>query len=405
MPPGPLVAVRLDRGGRGALLALCLFALLQACRRAPPPAPAPPRAAATVNGSPIPVSRVQVELDRMRLGFGGERRGQGGAAGRPQAGQGGARHADRSRPRAAAGEGRRAVGERGGSAARDRRARRRHAQERSGVGRAPRSRRAQPRAAVGRDARAPPGGEVRSRAEPAPNGASATETRAWYDRHKAEFEDPEAVHCLQIVVRTPEEAKSVLDQLRAGAPFDKVARQAGTSPDARNGGDLGWFPKGTMPKVFDDTCFSLGTNKISGVVASPYGYHVFKVLGRRAPRTRKFDEVKAETERRATAEKPRPGRAAAAPADPHRRGDQDRRHRPRAGALRGSSDQPPSTPRAPRLIWFVYRQPPFLACFACLAVDLKPRFVMVRPRWDASCCSASFPWLPLRRSRTASRRW
>jgi peptidyl-prolyl cis-trans isomerase C/foldase protein PrsA len=58
-----------------------------------------------------------------------------------------------------------------------------------------------------------------------------------------------------------------------------------------------------MPKVFDDTCFSLQTGKLSGVVASPYGYHVFKVLGRRAPRTRKFEEVKAEAERQATAEK------------------------------------------------------------------------------------------------------
>jgi peptidyl-prolyl cis-trans isomerase C len=133
--------------------------------------------------------------------------------------------------------------------------------------------------------------------------ASAAETRAWYDTHKSAFEEPEAVHCLQIAVRAPEEAKSVLDQLRAGAPFDKVARQAGISPDARSGGDLGWFSKGTMPKVFDDTCFSLATNKISGVISSPYGYHVFKVLGRRGPRTRKFEEVKVETERRATAEK------------------------------------------------------------------------------------------------------
>ena len=49
--------------------------------------------------------------------------------------------------------------------------------------------------------------------------------------------------------------------------------------------------------------FRSPNGKISGVVASPYGYHVFKVLGRRAPRTRKFEEVKAEAERRATAEK------------------------------------------------------------------------------------------------------
>jgi len=49
--------------------------------------------------------------------------------------------------------------------------------------------------------------------------------------------------------------------------------------------------------------FSLGSGKISGVVASPYGYHVFKLLGRRGAKTRSFKEVQAEAERRATAEK------------------------------------------------------------------------------------------------------
>lgn len=133
--------------------------------------------------------------------------------------------------------------------------------------------------------------------------ASPAETRVWFDAHRTLFEEPEAVHCQQIVVRTPDEAKSVLDQLRAGAAFDTLARQVSTSPDGRNGGDVGWFPKGTMPKVFDDSCFSLGIGKLSGVVASPYGYHVFKVLGRRAARQRSFKDVQAEAERRATAEK------------------------------------------------------------------------------------------------------
>ena len=133
--------------------------------------------------------------------------------------------------------------------------------------------------------------------------ASPAEARAFYDTHKSAFEEPEAVHCLQIVVRTPEEAKSVLDQLRAGVAFDKLARQVSTSPDGRSGGDLGWFPKATMPKVFDDACFSLGAGKISGVVRSPYGFHVFKVLGRRAARQKSFKDVKVEAERRATAEK------------------------------------------------------------------------------------------------------
>jgi peptidyl-prolyl cis-trans isomerase C len=133
--------------------------------------------------------------------------------------------------------------------------------------------------------------------------ASPAETRAFYDTHRSAFEEPEAVHCLQIVVRTPDEAKSALDQLRAGASFDKLARQVSTSPDGRNGGDVGWFPRGTMPKVFDDACFSLANGKISGVVASPYGFHVFKMLGRRPARLKGFNDVKAEAERRATAEK------------------------------------------------------------------------------------------------------
>ncbi len=39
------------------------------------------------------------------------------------------------------------------------------------------------------------------------------------------------------------------------------------------------------------------------MVASPYGYHVFKVLGRRGGRQRSFKDAQADAERRATAEK------------------------------------------------------------------------------------------------------
>ena len=301
MPPGTLLAA-LDRGGRGALLVLGLFMVVQACRRAPPPALAPPRAAATVNGSPIPVSRVQLELDRMRLGS--EESGEAKVA--PQDIPKQARAVlDALVDRALVLQRAKAAGL-SVSEAEVQRATDALADDTRKTGAAWGEHLA--RAGLNPEQLSD---ETRERLlaekyvaeQTRTERASAGETRAWYDAHKTEFEDPEAVHCLQIAVRTPEEAKSVLDQLRAGAAFDKVARQAGISPDARNGGDLGWFSKGTMPKVFDDTCFSQPAGKISGVVASPYGYHVFKVLGRRAPRTRKFEEVKAEVERRATAEK------------------------------------------------------------------------------------------------------
>jgi peptidyl-prolyl cis-trans isomerase C len=289
------------RGGQSALIALGLLFFSAACKRAPPPSPPVPPALAVVNGDSIPVIRVQAELDRMRRGTGN---GEAKIAAqevprlaralldaqidrvivlqRAKAAGMSVSEAEVQRATDALADDAR----KGGAAWGEQLAR-------SGLNPEQLSDDTRERLLAEKYV------AEQTRAE----RASAAETRAYYDTHKSLFEDPEAVHCLQIAVRTPEEAKSVLDQLRAGAAFDKVARQAGTSPDARTGGDLGWFPKGTMPKVFDDTCFTLPTGKLSGVVTSPYGYHVFKVLGRRAPRTRKFEDVRAEAERRATAEK------------------------------------------------------------------------------------------------------
>jgi peptidyl-prolyl cis-trans isomerase C len=132
---------------------------------------------------------------------------------------------------------------------------------------------------------------------------SPAEVRAWFDQHRSELDVKEEVHAQQILVATAEEAKSLLDQIRAGAPFEQLARSHGRSPDAQRGGDLGWFARGTMPKPFDDACFALKPGQVSGVVQTSYGYHLFKLLGRRGPRQRKLEEVKEDVARRAFAEK------------------------------------------------------------------------------------------------------
>jgi peptidyl-prolyl cis-trans isomerase C len=132
---------------------------------------------------------------------------------------------------------------------------------------------------------------------------SAAEVRAWFEQHRSELDVKEEVHAQQILLATAEEAKSLLDQIRAGASFEQLARSHGRSPDAKRGGDLGWFARGTMPKPFDDACFALKPGQVSGVVQTSYGYHLFKLLGRRGPRQRKLEEVKEEVARRAFAEK------------------------------------------------------------------------------------------------------
>jgi len=268
-----------DRRGRSAIIALGLF-VFAGCRRAPPPPPAPPPAAATVDGVAIPVARLQIELDRLR-----QSNGEAPASVETQ-----------DVPKFA-----RALLD-------------------GLVDRALVLERAKKAGLTVNDA------ELQRAVENLPAGdpeemrdrllaekyvaeqtkkeiASSAETRAWYDTHKAQFEEPEAVHCLQIAVRTPEEAKSALDQLRKGAAFDQLAQKLSISPDGKLGGDLGWFSRGRMPKAFDDACFGLGNGKISGVVESPYGFHVFKLLGRRSARLRKFEDVRRDAELQATVEK------------------------------------------------------------------------------------------------------
>ena len=281
-------------------MAVGVFAVV-GCRRAAPAQKAAPPAAAVVNGAPIPVSRLQIELDRVRQG---DEEGEAKLTS-PDVPKLARALLDAMIDRAIVLQRAKAAGMQV-SEAEVQRATEAMAEtaRKSGAAWGEQLARAgQNQEQLSDEMRERLLAEKYVADQTGRERASPAETRAYYDTHRSEFEEPEAVHCLQIAVRTPDEAKSALDQLRAGAPFEKVARQVSISPDGQNGGDLGWFAKGQMPKAFDEACFSLGNGKISGVVASPYGFHVFKVLGRRAARLRKFDEVKAEAERRATAEK------------------------------------------------------------------------------------------------------
>jgi peptidyl-prolyl cis-trans isomerase C len=97
-------------------------------------------------------------------------------------------------------------------------------------------------------------------------------------------ERPEQVRAAQLVVRTEAEARRLQRELAKGATFAELARRYSLSPDARVGGDLGWFGRGEMPPEFEEVCFTLAVGKVSDVVASPYGYHLFHVLDRRPAR-------------------------------------------------------------------------------------------------------------------------
>ena len=124
------------------------------------------------------------------------------------------------------------------------------------------------------------------------------EIRAELEAHPELVQEPEQVHAAQIVVKELDQAKEIRAKLREGAKFADLARQRSLSADAKDGGDLGWFPRGVMPPQFDEVAFSLGPGQISDVVTTDYGFHLFKVLERRPARKKDLAAVRAEVERK-----------------------------------------------------------------------------------------------------------
>jgi len=123
---------------------------------------------------------------------------------------------------------------------------------------------------------------------------SASEIRRYYQENPQEFERPEQVRIRQIVVATEQEAQAILDQLTAGkADFAALARQKSTAPEAEEGGALGYFAMGEMPGEFN-VVFGLPRGGISGVVKSPYGYHIFKLEDKRKAGKMSLQEASKE---------------------------------------------------------------------------------------------------------------
>jgi peptidyl-prolyl cis-trans isomerase D len=112
------------------------------------------------------------------------------------------------------------------------------------------------------------------------------------------------------------QAEEIEKQLRDGADFAKLAREKSQDEgSAKSGGDLGFFGKGRMVKPFEEAALALAPGETSGVVETPFGFHVIRVEEKREEREKPLDEVREEVVKALTGEKTRAAAQAAAAED------------------------------------------------------------------------------------------
>jgi parvulin-like peptidyl-prolyl isomerase len=145
--------------------------------------------------------------------------------------------------------------------------------------------------------------KVISKASAAAPEITLEEIKDYYDSHPDEFHRPAMVRFKQIVTRTREEADNLQKRLVQGGDMAATVAQSSKIPASAGGPEPGWFAKGDLDESIEKVVFSLPVGKVSGVVETPYGFHIFEVLERRPEGVTSFYEAMKEIETKLRAER------------------------------------------------------------------------------------------------------
>ncbi len=135
------------------------------------------------------------------------------------------------------------------------------------------------------------------------------DVNTFYQQNPDKFKQGERVRASHILIRADEQADAkakqdarakaadVLQQVKSGKDFGELAKHYSQDPgSAASGGDLGYFTQGQMVAPFEQAAFSLKPGNVSGVVETPFGFHIIKVADKQPARSVPFDEVKPQIE-------------------------------------------------------------------------------------------------------------
>ncbi len=132
----------------------------------------------------------------------------------------------------------------------------------------------------------------------------AWQVNSFYRDNREHFWTPALAHACHLVKNFDEfgcsedEALAAAERMRArvhaGEEFAQVAQEESDCPE--DGGDLGYFARGTMVEEFDTVVFAAPVAELTPVFRTRFGFHTAIVKDRRPEGIRTLEEVEPEIE-------------------------------------------------------------------------------------------------------------
>ena len=125
------------------------------------------------------------------------------------------------------------------------------------------------------------------------NETSEENIKNFYNEYVKSFKGYTEVNASHILVKTKNEAVSIINKLNSKSQFSELAKTFSIGPSGKNGGNLGWFGPGQMVKEFEKAAFLIEKGNISQKpIKTKFGFHVIKVNDIRNAKPKKLSEIK-----------------------------------------------------------------------------------------------------------------
>jgi peptidyl-prolyl cis-trans isomerase SurA len=134
------------------------------------------------------------------------------------------------------------------------------------------------------------------------------EAERYYAQHTQDYAQPESVHLSEILISTggategekltaaKAKADDIEARLHAGGDFTQLAKSFSEGPTAAQGGDLGQYQPGALPKLLEDKTFPLQVGQYTEPILTRQGYIILKVDSHAKGGVRPYKEVEAQVQ-------------------------------------------------------------------------------------------------------------